>query len=218
MFGKTTVRGLLAVALAAALGLAAAGTAYADPVAEYGYSGSLGSGGDYTVGWSFTTNQAISVTALDALYPAPGGSQVYLYGTSDNVLASTTVLTTDPREGSPIPFYSQAITPVVLAAGQTYYIVENMTPGSSVAIYAYGVTTQSFITYGGGVAEPGLSTYPTTDAFYANYLNWYAPDYFGPNFDATAVESVPEPSVAMGLCTSLLGLAVIYLRRRGARA
>ena len=69
---------------------------------------------------SFTTNQAITVVALDAYAVNAAGNQVRLYDSTGTTLASATVLPTDPIEGSPTQFFSHAITPLSLAAGRTY--------------------------------------------------------------------------------------------------
>jgi len=71
-------------------------------------------GFDASAGWSLKTNQAITVAALDAFDPTGNGTAgaVRLYNASGTVLASATVTTSDPKEGSPISFYSHAISPV----------------------------------------------------------------------------------------------------------
>jgi hypothetical protein len=96
--------------------------AAATPVLEFSSGPPTGvppsAGQALTGGWSFTTNRAITITALDALDPTGDGTAgaVRLYDGNGNVLASATVTTSDPQEGSPILFYSHAIAPVTLAA------------------------------------------------------------------------------------------------------
>ena len=62
-----------------------------------------------------------------------------LYSTQNPLtpLASANVSSSDPTEGSPTTFYTQAITPVTLPAGM-YYIVEDV---NSFQAAAGGVTT-----------------------------------------------------------------------------
>jgi hypothetical protein len=69
----------------------------------------------YTLGWSFTTNQSISVIALDA-YDIFGDGFVELYDSGGDVLASATLTASGAQEGSPTLFYTQAIRPVVSSA------------------------------------------------------------------------------------------------------
>jgi hypothetical protein len=75
------------------VGLAAAatvvltgGTARAGPVLEFSSSAQQIVVADSTFGWSFTTKQAINVTALDAYDPAGYGT-VRLYDGNGTVLA-----------------------------------------------------------------------------------------------------------------------------------
>jgi hypothetical protein len=126
-----------AVAIAVLVTVGSAGVAWAGPVLEFTptVTGELSSG-DQSFGWSFTTNKAIAVTALDALDPTGSGTAgtVRLYNGSGTVLASARVLTSDPREGSPL-FYSQAISPVSLAANTTYCIAEDTSANVTTSIY-----------------------------------------------------------------------------------
>jgi hypothetical protein len=202
----------LRITISAAL-LAAAFTvsASADPVLEFsGGSSSTSGGGDLTVGWAFTTTTAISVTALDA-YDPTGDGFVQLYDGSSNVLASATVTSGDPTEGSPTAFFSAAITPVTLAANTTYYIAEDVvaTDTTTFLVTTGTPTTSSLITYGGSVSDNGLAATPTADALNANAVD---PAYFGPDFDAVAA---PEPASLTLFGFGVAGLGVIR-RRKGA--
>jgi hypothetical protein len=187
-------RSMLAVAV---LNLMAGGVAQADLALEFNPTiGPVLDAGNTTGGWSFTTTQAITVTALD-VYDPTGYGTVRLYDGGGHILASATLTTADAQEGSPIPFYTQAITPVTLAANQTYYIAEDIL-GNTTQFYARTgtPTTSPLITYGANVVHRGAGGTPTTDEEYGGSLN---PGFFGPNFDAVAaaVSAVPEPSTAI---------------------
>ena len=99
--------------MAATFSLLAAGSAFADsvgPVIEFDPANATKFGfvPDVTAGWSFTTNSAITVTALDAFDPT-GTGLVRLYDASGDILASANLSTSDPVEGSPTPFYTQPV-------------------------------------------------------------------------------------------------------------
>jgi hypothetical protein len=184
-------------------GVLATGSAWANiPALEFNPSlAMLGSAADLTAGWSFTTNQAITVTALDAFDPT-GTGLVQIYNGSGNVLASATLNTSDAKEGNPTSFYTQAIAPVTLVANTTYYISEDINGG--IVLFRTGpLTLDPSITYNGEVSGSGLGQTPTTDAF-AGGLN---PGFFGPNFDISP--TVPEPSTTV-LTGLLFGFVAAY--------
>jgi hypothetical protein len=160
------------------------------------------------MGWKFTTTSAITVVALDAYDPEPGSGHVWLYDSLDDVLATAIVSLSDAMVGAPQAFYSHSVTPVTLAAGQTYYIAEDYdgTAAAFPQFYANvgSLTTASQIQYGGGTLASGLDQFPTHDSLFGGTTN---PAYFGPNF-----EIAPEPSTLALGAGALVGLAV--LRRR----
>jgi Domain of unknown function (DUF4082)/PEP-CTERM motif len=174
-------------------------------------------GFDASAGWSFTTSEKISVTALDAFDPTGDGAAgtVRLYTASGTVLASAKVTTKDPKEGSPIMFYSAALkTPIVLAAKTTYFIAEDLGTATMANGNVTGLTTFSGITYKGEVAAMGQGKDPTMDAT----MGMFSPGIFGPNFDVGAMgTAVPEPATwaMMLLGFGLLGLGGARLSRRG---
>ena len=97
---------------------------------------------DFTAGWTFTTNQAITLTALDAFLGGAASTQVRLYDTSNNLLASGTVTSADPTvAGGAITYNELAIAPVSLAANTTYFIVEDV--AASAATFSLSTTSYS---------------------------------------------------------------------------
>jgi hypothetical protein len=212
---------LRCLVLAAAVGALAGGVARADLVLEFNTGIAALSAGDDTFGWKFTTNQAIIVTALDVFDPTgsvevvPGTGNVRLYNGSGTILAHATVTASDPLEGSPVPFHSHAITPVTLAANQTYYIAQGIRANTTqFYVRTSTPTTSPLITYNGEVATSsgiGMSATPTSDAFGGGL----SPGIFGPNFDAVAAQVVPEPSTMLqAAIASLLGLGYAWRRRQ----
>jgi hypothetical protein len=156
---------------------------------------------------------------LAAWSPDPNGTQVQIYsiipgnfitgGGSLALLASAVVTPTDPEEGSPTEFYSQAITPVTLAADvgtdATYYIIQYVGPNDSVETTPYdGVTSDPSINFGYAVA--GLGGYPTEDI----EEGAFGRAYFGPDFDIGP--STPEPASILTLAGGLALLA--FFRHR----
>ncbi|HEY1686685.1 MAG TPA: DUF4082 domain-containing protein [Tepidisphaeraceae bacterium] len=114
----------------------AAGLVRGDPALEC--TGVVNYTGDHiiTLGWSFTTNQPITIDALDVYSDnmINVAGEVRLYNSVGTTLASAIVTTSDPSEGSPFTFYSHPITPVNLAADQTYFVAEDISNFGSGAL------------------------------------------------------------------------------------
>ena len=153
-----------------------------------------------SAGFSFTTNQSVTIDALADFHALATGSNVRLYNSQGTVLASATVFSTDPTDG---PFNFHGITPVTLAASTTYYIAADTVIGQLGEYSVTGLTTNLAISFGVGVEAFGLGNKPTSD-IQGGANN---PGYFGPSFEISAV---PEPS---GF--ALLGIGTIALLKYG---
>jgi PEP-CTERM motif-containing protein len=159
------------------------------------------------------SDAALSVTALDAFDPNGDGAAgtVRLYNASGTVLASAKVTTTDPKEGSPIMFFSAKLSkPLVLAAETTYFIAEDLGTATTANGNVSGLTTSSAIKYDGEVAAMGQGKNPTTDAT----GGMFSPGIFGPNFDLTlGASAVPEPATWAMMLSGFAGLGYAAFRR-----
>lgn len=167
-----------------------------------------------TAGWSFTTTQAISVTALAAYNP---DFEVRLYDAGGTVLATASPGSADPTVvAGDLSFHVKTIAPVTLAANTTYYIAEDL-PESVIPRTAESgsVTTSPLITFGDAVFQFGTGGKPTSDGFSGGGV---LRGVFGPNFEASAVSAVPEPATMVSGAVAGLGLIGFGRRRRKAKA
>lgn len=190
-------------------------SARADSLALMNTSGTPTIGPTVSMGFSFTTNQAITIDALaDVIDPGPS-SQVRLYDGTGTILAEATVTTSDPHPysipfggvGLPgtLPLYVAAITPVTLAADTTYYIAADTPNNASFISQLGGLTTDPSITYGHGVSVFGLGNDPFTDS------TGLPPGYLGPDF-IIGTTAVPEPSSIILSGFAVIGV-MVYMRR-----
>jgi hypothetical protein len=196
-------------ALAATITILLAGlatTARANPILSFtGGAESTVDGFNATLGWSFTTNQTITVIALDVFDPTGDGS-VWLYNSSGQVLASATLSTSDAQEGNGVQFYTQAITPVQLAANSTYFIVEDSYDALTESYHMVtGLAVDSAITYNGAVSTYGFGGTPMGDYIFNGIFD---PAWFGPNFDI----EVPEPASTAMFAAGLMALGLLRSR------
>ncbi len=136
-----------------------------------------------TLGWSFTANANLTVSALgfwDVNPPSPlqNSHQVGLWTVSGTLLASGTVLTNSPLTGS---WAYVSISPVALTSGQTYVVAAlQASPFNEiytrVPVSGGSVATSSLITIGTSVVSA------TSTGFV--FPNIAEPTYiarFGPN-------------------------------------
>jgi hypothetical protein len=181
----------------------------------------INTGNGFSLGWEFTANANLNVTDLGIFTDGPRieSHDVGIFNVGGTLIASTSVLTSDPTTGN---FAYHALpTPVTLTAGQAYWIMSTsgividpdtghadhytFTP-TSITVDPALTYLQSGFTEGTSLAFP-VTTDGTPDAF------------FGPNFvfatDIVAV--VPEPSTAFMAGTAGLFGIVAYRRRRRAR-
>jgi MYXO-CTERM domain-containing protein len=194
-------------AATAAACLFAAGSAYGGAAVEFAAPGSVANGdnGPWTLGYEFRVNNAsVLATALgyyDHLGDGLGQShEVGLWDINGNLLASTTVVSTDTLIGH---FRWAAITPVVLNAG-TSYRVGGVSGGQGGGdFYTWntsGHASDPAITFvgdrwiGGGTLQ-----FPTNTSNVAN-------GFYGGN---VFLDEVPAPGAI-----ALLGLAGLVSRRR----
>ncbi|HEY6342917.1 MAG TPA: DUF4082 domain-containing protein [Bryobacteraceae bacterium] len=175
----------------------------------------------WSLGWSFTTNVAIAVTALGYYNASLTGGlvglsagcdcgEVGIFDSAGDLLASAQVTSADPVTGF---FNYQAITPLVLAASQTYYILAE-TGSSDYTWGVNGLTVNPDITFDGDayIQSSTLAFGTSSEGLTAAQGG----GFFGPNFlDPPVSASTPEPSTLLLFGTvSVAMLGALRLRRR----
>ena len=167
---------------------------------------SLGAGfnyyqGSYSLGWSFTTNTAIQVTALGFYDDLQNGlAQSHPVGIYDKatqaLLASVTVVPTDPLTG--YFRFAPLATPLTLSPGNTYVVMALVGRENYLAFANIDPlwTVDPAITYGQNAvnyANSSATTLLFPDTFAAG-------GDFGPNFQFTAppAVTVSPASLAFG--------------------
>jgi len=194
-------------AVAFALLSAASLHAGAAPVEGVTFTGGsvFSADGPWTLGYRFTADQALKVTALGAYdYLGDGFSvthEVGLWNSFGDLLASAVVDNNDPLTGM---FRYQTISAITLVAGQSYFVgASNF--GSDRDPYALDATITS---------APGI-TY--TDATYMEGSGLQVPGrrgtpggYFGGNFlFSDDITGVPEPMSLSLFAIGVMGLAAM---------
>lgn len=170
------------------------------------YFASQDSGSPYTIGWSFTSSETLSVSGLgfwdDQDHTLGFSHEVGLWDSSQNLLASTTITSSStPVASDGLGQWLFNTTGTITLAAGTYFIGAEYVKADDVDAYRYyvsNITTVNGLTfdsaqyvYGSGLNFPGL-------------VQGGAPSYFGPNLEFGS--SVPEPS---SLLMGILSLGVL---------
>lgn len=166
----------------------------------------------YSLGYEFSTNEAISVTALGYFDSGSGltdSHDVGIYDSNQNLLGSTTVTGSDSL--ADYFRYHTLGTSISLAANTDYYIagVSGATDPYTYAPTSY--STSSAITFvSEQSAQSSTLAFPSSSETGSHDFG-----YFGPNF-AFTVQAVPEPGslVLVGIGVLAVGVSACHRRRR----
>ena len=201
-FRLMVVCAIFAVILTAVpAGAATLGVDFSSPGLQAGQS-------SWSLGYQFIANNAISVVALGTFDYGQDGlagpQQVGLWDASHNLLASTFVDNSDPLQGF---WRFNAISPISLVAGATYYVASQ--GGEGYTFEPSGFTVDPNITfvqdafhYNGDTSNSPLAFPDRTDNLAG---------FFGGNIELSSSATTPEPS---SFALFGLGMAVVGLVRR----
>ncbi len=153
-------------------------------------------GANVSAGYSFVTNEAVTINALADFAPLATGTDVRLYNGLGTVLAEATVTPSDPSDGT---FNFAAISPLSLPAASIFYLAADTATGQPGEWSVTGLTTNPAITFSGPVESFGFGNNPTSDL----QNGALSPAYFGPSFAI-----VPEPSAYL---TAMIGSAFLLI-------
>ena len=199
---------ILAVALTArAQGSLEAMQGYVNPSADI-YS-AISAGFPVTLGWTFQPQTDINVMALgafdDVLYNS-GNLEIGIWNSSGDLLTSSLVALTGTSSDS----VYQSVTPVMLTAGQTYYLGA-YSPSQTVYFYVVGPDSD---THGYAIMSPEIQLGGL--AFNTNSVFAFPSSTEGQPGDAVVMPNfqfqvVPEPST---VCLLGGGAMVLLTMRR----
>ncbi|WP_426163868.1 PEPxxWA-CTERM sorting domain-containing protein [Sandarakinorhabdus sp. DWP1-3-1] len=198
--------------VAAAISILAAGTAQAATAITSFSGGTLfpSFGGDDTVGFVFTTNSAISVTALGwfGTGGAVNGSHQIGIWTSGGTLLGSATVSPGAVDGTNVRYIG--ITPIALASGQQYFIGgrDLSDDGDSYSTSVSNLVTDAAITFNGSAASAGGAGF----AFPGSINSISTGGRFGANFQFS-LAAVPEPQ-SWALMIVGFGLVGGAMRRR----
>ena len=219
----------LAVAALSLTGLAAAHPAAAQtsitaPAVSYSTANLDTYNGQFSLGYTFMTTNALDVTALGYLNDGATGANathgVEIYQITNggvlNPIAGTALfgtpisVTTTANSPAYNTFsYTTLTAPLLLNANSAYEIVANNN-GNGYGINAQGVFFNDGIRYGAS----SYSSNQTTPVFNPNTYPMNNIGNFGPNFIAHGASPAPEPSQIALLGFAVLGIGGLVLKAR----
>lgn len=170
----------------------------------------------FTLGFEFTANANVSVSALGLFDDSQDGlnerHELGLFNSGGTLLAST-ILGSGTANPLTNQFRYASIAPVNLIAGQNYRIGGVYATGSDLLLFpndAVNFATDSQITFVGTRFAAGSSLADPTSGAAGN-----SPGYFGPNLLISPAAAVPEPgSIALLVGMSATGLLALRRRRK----
>jgi hypothetical protein len=168
--------------------------------------------GPWSLGWEFTVNTPILVTALNYWDDPINGEgltqshDVAIYDLTQSQVAFATILVTDPlAPGAATSWLEHAISPVYLAVGD--YVIA----GETSSEYFTQNPLSSFIAPEISYVEDRYQFPQSSTLVYPADTSNITGSYFGPSFEFTDV--TPEPST-FALIFAGLGVAALRRRRR----
>jgi hypothetical protein len=166
--------------------------------------------GPWSLGWAFTVNTPILVTALNFWDDPVAGERVTqshdvaIYDSTQSEVAFATVLVTDPlAPGAATNWLEHAITPVYLPVGD--YVIA----GETSSEYFTQAPLNTFIAPEISYVEDRYQFPQSPSLVYPADTSNLGAAYFGPSFEF--IDATPEPSTFVLI---LAGLGVAALRRR----
>jgi len=169
----------------------------------------ISAGTPMTLGWTFQSQTDINVTALGAFNDVlhnSGNLEIGIWNSSGDLLTSSLVALTGTSSDS----VYQSVTPVMLTAGQTYYLGA-YSPSQTVYFYVVGPDSD---THGYAIISPEIQLGGL--AFNTNSVFAFPSSTEGQPSDAVVMpnfqfQAVPEPST---VCLLVGGAMVLLAMRR----